>query len=126
MMSLMKTSFVLWLEGELHQRGWSQADLAKRARISRAVVSKILGGHTRPTVETLLAIARALEYPPEVVFRKAGILPPSMSVDQEEAEILLHLFSRLSPEERREILDYLRFKLAQKRRSREHTPAPGD
>lgn len=62
-----------------------------------------------PDAETCLAIAHALNLPPETVFRAAGLLPP-VDEDTEYQEEFFHLLSQLSPQERQEILDLLRFK----------------
>ena len=98
-----------------------------------SVVSKVLSGDRNPGPDFCKALARALGYPQEYVFRKAGLLDdePEPGYDP-EAELLLHWFRALPPEEREEVLEYVQFKLsryqsqAQKRRSREHTPAPSD
>ena len=51
-------------------REWSQADLAKRAGISRAAVSAIEGERLSPLVATALALAAALECSVEELFRR--------------------------------------------------------
>ena len=64
-----------WLQNELNSRGWSQADLARSADLNRAVINKLLSGHTTPSPVTLKGIARAFKVPTELVFRVAGLLP---------------------------------------------------
>ena len=49
-------------------RGWSQADLAKRAGISRAAVSAIEGERLSPSVATALALAAVFECSVEELF----------------------------------------------------------
>lgn len=49
-------------------RGWSQAELAERAGISRASVSAIEGDRLAPSVTAALALARALECTVEALF----------------------------------------------------------
>lgn len=44
----------------LAARGWSDVELARRARLDRAHVNQIKNGRALPTVATALAIARAL------------------------------------------------------------------
>jgi molybdate-binding protein/transcriptional regulator with XRE-family HTH domain len=51
-------------------REWSQADLAKRAGISRAAVSAIEGRRLSPSVATALALAAALECSVEELFSR--------------------------------------------------------
>ena len=64
-----------WILRELQERGWSQAELARRSGISAAGVSQILSEQRLPTPDFCIAIARALRIPPEDVLRRAGILP---------------------------------------------------
>lgn len=64
-----------WLQKELNSRGWSQADLARSADLNRAVINKLLSGHTTPSPTTLEGIARAFKVPVESVYRIAGLLP---------------------------------------------------
>lgn len=51
-------------------REWSQADLAKRAGISRAAVSAIEGERLSPSVATALALAAVFECSVEELFRR--------------------------------------------------------
>lgn len=51
------------------RRGWSQAELARRADIPRTTVSAIEGKRLTPSVTTALALARALECSVEELFR---------------------------------------------------------
>ena len=44
----------------LAARGWSDVELARRARLDRAHVNQIKNGRALPTVATALAIVRAL------------------------------------------------------------------
>lgn len=50
---------------ELRQeKGWSQSELARRAGIKQGVLSYIESGRTpHPRIDTLMAIAKALEVP---------------------------------------------------------------
>jgi transcriptional regulator with XRE-family HTH domain len=85
--SLME-SFPRWIEQELDKRGWRQSDLARRAGLSEATLSRILNGSRKAGPETCVGIAAALEVPPEHVFRIAGLLPPLPSPVEEEQEAL--------------------------------------
>ncbi|PKN83351.1 MAG: hypothetical protein CVU46_17175, partial [Chloroflexi bacterium HGW-Chloroflexi-8] len=72
----MDIEFSDWLLEELKQRGWTQADLANSANINRQVVSTYINRQRKnPEPDVLIAIARAFVYPPEKVFRAAGLLP---------------------------------------------------
>jgi molybdate-binding protein/transcriptional regulator with XRE-family HTH domain len=58
-------------------RGWSQAELAGRAEISRAAVSAIEGAHLSPSVATALALAAVFECSVEELFGRPQTAPPS-------------------------------------------------
>jgi transcriptional regulator with XRE-family HTH domain len=107
-------SFSIWLENELRLRGMSPADLARASGKAPAVISRILNNERKPSNETLKAIARGLGLPIETVFRAAGLLPPISEAIEEEEE-LLHLFRHSTPEERKEILEWLRFRAERKK-----------
>lgn len=70
-----------WLADQLKRRVWRQADLARESGLASSVVSNIINGKRRVGKTTLLAISRALRLPPELVFEKAGILPPKKIKD---------------------------------------------
>lgn len=104
-----------WLLNEINKRGWSQAELARRAGISRQIISNYINRQReKPDSDVLVSISRALNLPAETVFRAAGLLPP-VSEDTEYQEEFFHLLSQLSPQERQEILELLRFKAARQR-----------
>lgn len=69
-------SFGDWIQAELNIRGWDQAELARRSKISDAHISRLVTGGRKPGQEAAKAIARALRLSPEDVMRQAGILPP--------------------------------------------------
>jgi transcriptional regulator with XRE-family HTH domain len=120
-------NFSDWLENQLKLMNMTPAELARASGKAPAVISRVLNGDRKPEPDTLIAIARALNLPPETVFRAAGLLPP-VSPDTEYAEQILHLLRQLSPQEQEEILELLRFKAerqktARKTKSREKPPA---
>ena len=75
-------------------------------------------GRTRPGAGFCLKIARALGVPPEEVYRRAGLLPPTPA---ESASLLEanFLFAQLSESEQETVLTMMRA-LAQKRRETAH------
>jgi transcriptional regulator with XRE-family HTH domain len=64
-------------------RGWTDAELAARARLDRAHVNQVKNGRALPTVATALAIARALgvpvaeAFPPGTTARRRTARPTS-------------------------------------------------
>lgn len=73
----MRIKFSNWLQNEIKIRNISQAELARRSNITPAQISRLLSGDRNPGDDALLGIANALQIQPEIVFEKAGILPPS-------------------------------------------------
>jgi transcriptional regulator with XRE-family HTH domain len=114
MFSIVNTTFNTWLIGELKKRDWSQSDLARESNTARATISNLLNEARNPGVDLLKAIAIALHYPPEFVFRMAGLLPPERKGNPTDDE-LLHLFDQLNEGDQKEILEWVRFK-AEKRK----------
>lgn len=104
---VIELDFPDWLQNELNRRGWDQAGLASRSGISSAQVSRLITGIRNPGTDTCTAIARALNLPPEVVFRKAGLLPTESEYTSEEKEAV-HILRELSPERRQYILTTMR------------------
>ena len=76
MLTTVNTGFSEWVQGELDKREWSQADLARKAGVSRASVSLVISQNRKPGPEFCRAIARAMELPEEYIFRKARLLSP--------------------------------------------------
>ena len=60
----------------LREKNISQSELARMAGISKGTVSNLINGTKGAGQDSLTAVAHALRLPPELVFEKAGILPP--------------------------------------------------
>ena len=86
--------FKNWLLQEMGKRKWSQADLARSADLNRAVINKLLNGHSSPRPSTLEAIARAFKIPVESVYRMAGLLP-DVSEPESFIEEIVHNVKQL-------------------------------
>ncbi len=121
-------NFTDWLTNQLKLKNMTPAELARASGKAPAVISRVLNGDRKPEPKTLIAIARALNLPPETVFRAAGLLP-QVPPDTEYVEEILHFLHQLSPQEQEEILELLRFKAERqkiakpKAKSREKPPA---
>jgi transcriptional regulator with XRE-family HTH domain len=94
-----------WLNDELTKRGWPQAELARRARVSRTSISDVISGKAKIGANVAKSIANALTLPEEEVFRQANILPKADPVN-DYASRLAHRIAQL-PVEEQEILDTL-------------------
>jgi transcriptional regulator with XRE-family HTH domain len=69
------SGFPAWLRRQLDARGWSQAEFARRAGVSRNVVSQWAGGTRRPNAESAARIAAAFYLPLDDVLAAAGMRP---------------------------------------------------
>lgn len=106
-----------WLRAELEQRGWKQADLARATGKPTATISRIVTQQRlRPDDETLQAIARALGYPAEDVYRRANRLPPKRDTSKRDVVLrLMELAADATDEELVEVEYILRGKLERRR-----------
>lgn len=109
--------FTEWLAGELKKRNWRQVDLVRAANLDSAVVSNLVNGKRGPGEDTCRAIARAFGYPPEEVYRAAGLLPPVSEADAWK-ERILHLAEQFPEEEHDDLIAYIemRIRLAEERK----------
>jgi transcriptional regulator with XRE-family HTH domain len=96
-----------YLEKELVGRSWRPADLARAARLPDATISHILNGSRRAGPEVCNALARALNEPPERIFRLAGLLPPLPPEVEEETEAV-RILRTLPPDLRAAAMRMLR------------------
>jgi transcriptional regulator with XRE-family HTH domain len=97
------------LMDELKKNSWSQSELARRAKVSKQVVSSYINKQReKPDEEILRALAKPLKMNPEDLFRVAGILPPVRDDSPMDKEIS-YLFKQLPDTERQQVLDYVRF-----------------
>ncbi len=109
LLQMTSNSFQKWLQEELHKRGWSQGELARRASISQSAISHVLNGMRAPGPDFCRAVARALGLDECFVFWKAGLIrKPPQPLDP-EAQKALALFRALPPEDRRLALEFLEF-----------------
>ena len=115
----MTTTFVAWLTTQMEARGWTQADLARHAKLGRATINRVLTGDRNAGPAVCAGIARAFDMPVEEVYRIAGLLPPDVVLPFErDASIqeLLHILRDMDADERRDIADYAAFRFKQRRR----------
>jgi transcriptional regulator with XRE-family HTH domain len=104
MYSLMNsTEFASWLQNEMNERGWNNSELARRAGVSRGAIGNVLRGDRGVGKDIGRGIAKALNLPPEEIYRMVDILPPSRNPENDEADELAHKISLL-PQEDQQIL----------------------
>lgn len=99
--------FADWLEEELSARAWKPADLARASRLSNATISRILNGDRNAGSDVALAIAKGLNLSADLVFRRAGLLPPQPGPERDPSfQEIAEIMRGMSPDERREVVDY--------------------
>jgi len=96
-----------WLHDELNKRGWSNLELSKRSGVATSTISMIVSGQNKPGYNFCVRISRPLKLPPEIVLRKAGLLPKKPE-DNELNEQLLFLFEKLPSEQKSLVLLMIR------------------
>lgn len=77
------STFSDWLREEMDKRQWKPSDLANRAGVTDAALSRILAaGDRQPGPELCTKIAKAFGEPAEKVFRLAGLLPEKEGIPE--------------------------------------------
>jgi transcriptional regulator with XRE-family HTH domain len=109
------STFTDWLLAEMEQRGWSQSDLARHAKVSNAAISDIFSGRRNIGKNLATALADGLDLPIQTVFRAAGLLPPDKKVN-EEIEQIVHEAERMNRDEQLELLSYIRWRNNQRKK----------
>lgn len=110
-----KDDFIQWLRERIRISGLTQSEIAARAGISEAQLSRVLSRERNPGIDFCVGIARALNVPPENVFAEAGIFRyrSKESKNFKEAE---HLFSQLSDRQQNDVLTMMRALVEERRR----------
>ena len=91
------SELVEWLRNRVRHEGWSYNGLARRAWLSSGGISIVMTQRQNPGVEFCLGVARALNEPPEKIFRLAGLLPRRSDPDEKLDEILFY-FDQMTPQ----------------------------
>jgi len=102
-----------WLNLKLEEKGWLQAELARRSGLSPATISRVINENRGVSIETCKAIANAFKIPPEIVLRVAGIMTDKPK-DDPKLEEAMHLFQQI-PEEDQQVLISLMHVIAERK-----------
>lgn len=105
----MGNGLVKLLNEELTKRNLSNRDAAKAIGISHPTLGIVLSGE-QPSFETCQKLSKFLRMPLVSILSLAGLLPnvPESTAEEEQ---LLYLFRQMTPEQRRDVLEYADFKL---------------
>lgn len=100
-MNMLLETLTSWIGTELERRDWSYSELARRSNVSQSMISKVMAGHANPGVDFIIGIAQAFGVPREFAFRKAGLLPPEDTEDEDLTLIsLMNEWRQLSDEDK--------------------------
>lgn len=108
-----------WIASELAKRDWSQADLSRKAGLSRAAISNLVSGNRGLGKDTALSIAKAFNVPDDVL-RAAGDLPDK--VENHLIKQIDHLSNQLTPDEQLGVVEYIKMRLKLKGKKNEKRP----
>lgn len=110
MFTVVNTIFIDWLNNKLTEKGWTQADLSKRAQVSTAMISSVLSGRREPGINFCNSIASVLRVPPEDVYRLAGLLPSEPEPEDKTLYKIQTLYRTLREDSNKErALQFLQF-----------------
>jgi transcriptional regulator with XRE-family HTH domain len=101
--------FKVWLAQELDRRGWSHAEMGRRAGVAQTTISNVISGNRAPGPDLCRAIAAVLSEPEEKVFRLAGLLSPLPISDDTTLTEIQEVVKNLPPEQQKQVLVYARF-----------------
>ena len=100
--------FASWLKAQMALRGWSCRELARHAGFSHSALNRVANGQIPPSSQLCLALAPALDLPPETVLRQAGYLSAITTSELENEALLVELFRQLTPEMQAYLLHLIR------------------
>ncbi len=109
--------FLTWLNKNLEANNLSQSEASRRAGLNQNAISDIVNGRVREvSLRTCKALARLFNTPLEEVLRLAGHIEYSEDMCLKE---LLAVARSLRPEDRRELLEYARWRYSRRAREEE-------
>lgn len=103
-------AWVDWLIAEREKKGWSQAELGRRAEVTRQTINDYESRRRpNPDEQILMRISKALDFPPVFLPRLAGLYPESPEID-EDTEKIIYESQDLTDLEKQEVLAFIRMK----------------
>lgn len=116
------SKFVIWLNQQVDERGWTFNELGRRAGLSSGHISMVTTERQNPGYDFCIKVANALDEPPEKVLRIAGLLPPLPTGDNVTLQELSDVIRRLPRHKQRELLWYA---MMLYQRKEDGQPGPG-
>lgn len=93
----------------LRTKNISQSELARRARVSKGVISRYINNQAKqPDEKILIKIAKALGIPPKEILEISGIIEKEKDSNPTLEEIN-YLVSTLHPDQQEQVKKFIRF-----------------
>lgn len=105
----MRMEFLRFVDMELEKRNWTRNQLAQKAGLSSSYFTMLSKGSRQIGPDACSKIAEAFRLPKETVFRAAGLLPQVSELEELREQILAET-GKMTREEQREVLKYIRFR----------------
>jgi transcriptional regulator with XRE-family HTH domain len=118
-------NFGEWLKQQMDTARISQKELAQKSGVTPAQISRIIGGTRGVGTDALTGIARALKLPRELVFEKAGLLPPKTELTAPQRAVL-YLLKDLPDSDAEMVLALLEQRAEYYTKHPEARPRPSD
>lgn len=103
-----------WLTAEMKKRNLGHRKLGEKAGIAHSSITRALDPSDTVSFEVCVKLAYALGTNPVTVLEMAGLLPrshPNQAIERD----LIFLFQQLRPEQKDQVIRYIRFLLDEKR-----------
>lgn len=96
--------FLEWLDAELEERGWDDAELARRGNFYATSLTHLRKGRRKPGIKLVNSIANGLGISPGVAAAKAGLVPDytvmANEKDEQDVQRIRRLFNQMDNETR--------------------------
>jgi transcriptional regulator with XRE-family HTH domain len=99
-----QNQFAEWLEAEMTRRGWTQAELARRADVYQSVIGGILSRQRPLSADTARRLSRALGMSQHRLFVIAGLIDDEKTVEETILVEIARIMSRMDDDSRRRFL----------------------
>lgn len=104
-----------WTNQILIDTGWTQAELANHASLSRTAVNDVINRKARGGYKYAIAIAEAAGRPIEEGLQAAGLIEIPPEQDEKVRE-LIYLASQMTDETKDDTLEYAKLRLQKQKR----------